>query len=166
MAASSSARLPSGQRSLSSATHTLIPSAVTGSPTMTLAGAACRPSSRSPTTASFACMHARDVVRAGAPPLAVVWIGSIVTLTTSAGGSTSSSSANPVRAALRQPVDGLCSVRVRVSSATSAPPLAAVAAARLFCHLCAAAGGGCRASKAACLACTHAVNISSKRFGV
>eukprot|EP00965_Chrysotila_dentata_P148579 4905742-Pleurochrysis_carterae.AAC.1 len=72
MAARSSVRFPSGQRSLSAETLRLIPSAVTGSPTTTFAGAACKPSSRSPNTASFACTQARDVSRAWTPPPAAV----------------------------------------------------------------------------------------------
>eukprot|EP00965_Chrysotila_dentata_P171343 5654711-Pleurochrysis_carterae.AAC.1 len=78
----------------------LIPSAVTGSPTTILAGAACSPSSLSPSAASFACTQARDVARAGVPPAAAVCTGSMSTPSTLAGGSTSSSRATPVRSSM------------------------------------------------------------------
>eukprot|EP00965_Chrysotila_dentata_P054729 1817299-Pleurochrysis_carterae.AAC.1 len=46
-----------------------MPSAMTGSPTATFTGAARRPSSASPSTASCACTCARVCGGAGAPPL-------------------------------------------------------------------------------------------------
>eukprot|EP00965_Chrysotila_dentata_P016573 549301-Pleurochrysis_carterae.AAC.1 len=67
-----SSRLPSGHRSRPSRTPRLRPSATTGSPTTTFAGAACRPSSFSPSTASCACTYARDPGGAGVPPPASV----------------------------------------------------------------------------------------------
>eukprot|EP00965_Chrysotila_dentata_P067715 2240767-Pleurochrysis_carterae.AAC.1 len=65
-----------------------MPRATTGSPTTTLAGAACRPSSASPSTASCAWTCARDPRGAGLPPAAAVCGGSITTCVTHAGGRT------------------------------------------------------------------------------
>eukprot|EP00965_Chrysotila_dentata_P067537 2235593-Pleurochrysis_carterae.AAC.1 len=59
MEARSSSRLPVGHRMRPSARPTLMPSATTGSPTTTFAGAACRPSLASPRAASCACTCAR-----------------------------------------------------------------------------------------------------------
>eukprot|EP00965_Chrysotila_dentata_P061323 2032007-Pleurochrysis_carterae.AAC.1 len=63
-----------------------MPSACTGSPTTTLAGAACSPSSARPRTASCACTCALVPGGAGAPPVADVCAGSITTCATHSGG--------------------------------------------------------------------------------
>eukprot|EP00965_Chrysotila_dentata_P097591 3225230-Pleurochrysis_carterae.AAC.1 len=65
-----------------------MPRATTGSPTTTLAGAACSPSSASPSTASRAWTCAREFGGAGSPPTALVCVGSIATCATHAGGRT------------------------------------------------------------------------------
>eukprot|EP00965_Chrysotila_dentata_P261948 6214419-Pleurochrysis_carterae.AAC.3 len=163
IAASSSVRFPSGQRSLSSCTPTLLPSAVTGSPTTTFAGAADSPSSRSPMTASFACTHARDAARAGAPPPAAVCTGSISTASTLAGGSTSSSRAMPVKSSIYTWM-----YRGAVCSPPSFNWPDRCARSLRTCHARAAGGSGCTASKAACFRCTHAatsVEMRSNLFG-
>eukprot|EP00965_Chrysotila_dentata_P151304 5000880-Pleurochrysis_carterae.AAC.1 len=59
MSASMSSRFDGGYRSVCSARESCSPSAVTGSPTTTFAGAACSPTRASPTTASCACAYAR-----------------------------------------------------------------------------------------------------------
>eukprot|EP00965_Chrysotila_dentata_P226047 6195159-Pleurochrysis_carterae.AAC.1 len=101
MAAHINSRLPSGQRSRPSRIPRLMPSATsTGSPTTTFAGAACRPSSFSPSTASCACMCTRVPVGAGVPPPASVWMGWMSTSATPAGGVTGSSSATPVKSSM------------------------------------------------------------------
>eukprot|EP00965_Chrysotila_dentata_P253140 6211087-Pleurochrysis_carterae.AAC.2 len=136
-AARNSVRFPSGQRSRPSRTPTLIPRAVTGSPTIILAGAACKPSSLSASAVSLACTHARDVARAGSPLPASVCIGSISTPATHAA-------ASPRR---RGP-----------------PPQPARIARRLrLLHARAALGRGCCLSKAACFICTHAAtNVDTR----
>eukprot|EP00965_Chrysotila_dentata_P029599 983997-Pleurochrysis_carterae.AAC.1 len=63
-----SARLPSGHRSTPPARATWKPSAVTGSPTTTFAGAACNPTAASPATANCACTCTLDPGAAGSPP--------------------------------------------------------------------------------------------------
>eukprot|EP00965_Chrysotila_dentata_P245504 6206593-Pleurochrysis_carterae.AAC.1 len=100
VAASSSMRFPSGQHNLSPKTLRRIHSAVAGSPTTIFDGAACRPRSRSPNTASFACTQAHEVACARVPPPAAVWTGSMTTSATLAGGSTSSSYATPVKSSM------------------------------------------------------------------
>eukprot|EP00965_Chrysotila_dentata_P170857 5639479-Pleurochrysis_carterae.AAC.1 len=65
-----------------------MPRATTGSPTTTLAGAACSPSSAMPSAASCACTCARVSGGAGRPPAAAVCEGSIVMCDTSGGGRT------------------------------------------------------------------------------
>eukprot|EP00965_Chrysotila_dentata_P017529 582476-Pleurochrysis_carterae.AAC.1 len=76
MLASSSSRLLSGQRKQPVEAPRLKPSAVTGSPATTLAGAAWSPSSARPSTASCAWTYARVFARAGVPPPAAVCIAS------------------------------------------------------------------------------------------
>eukprot|EP00965_Chrysotila_dentata_P069848 2307363-Pleurochrysis_carterae.AAC.1 len=65
-----------------------MPRATTGSPTTTLAGAACSPSSASPRTASCAWTCARVPCGEGVPPVAAVCAGSISMCATSSGGAT------------------------------------------------------------------------------
>eukprot|EP00965_Chrysotila_dentata_P184157 6080389-Pleurochrysis_carterae.AAC.1 len=79
MSASKSVRLLPGQRSRPVVAPRLKPMAVTGSPTVTLAGAACRPSSTRPRTASCACTCTRESSRAGVPSPAAVCTGSMCT---------------------------------------------------------------------------------------
>eukprot|EP00965_Chrysotila_dentata_P106216 3507754-Pleurochrysis_carterae.AAC.1 len=86
MAARISSRLPPGHRRRPCTLPTFMPSAVTGSPTATFAGAARRPSSASPSTASCACTCARVCGGAGVPLSASVCLGSIVMWATHAGG--------------------------------------------------------------------------------
>eukprot|EP00965_Chrysotila_dentata_P008157 266420-Pleurochrysis_carterae.AAC.1 len=97
MVARISSLLPGGHRSRPSSTPRLMPSATTGSPTTTFAGAACRPSSFSPSTASCACTCARVPGGVGMPPLASVWTGWMSMPVTHSGGVTGSSSATPVK---------------------------------------------------------------------
>eukprot|EP00965_Chrysotila_dentata_P105313 3478283-Pleurochrysis_carterae.AAC.1 len=108
---------------------------------------------RSAPATSMACTHALDIARAGSPPPASVWMGSMQIEATSAGGVTSSSSATP---------------RGEVCASPSGSHPARCARRLRALHACAACGGGCCASKAACLAWTHAatsVEIRSKRLG-
>eukprot|EP00965_Chrysotila_dentata_P256025 6212410-Pleurochrysis_carterae.AAC.1 len=128
-AARSSARFPPGQRSRSPATPTLMPRAVTGSPTTIFAGAAWRPSSLSPSAASLACTHALDVARAGSPPPASVWMGSIQIEATSSGGVTSSSS-SAAKSAPRRPVANPHVAPAVSARSTRTPPVAAAAVCR------------------------------------
>eukprot|EP00965_Chrysotila_dentata_P145537 4807249-Pleurochrysis_carterae.AAC.1 len=95
------ALLLSGTLSAPSPADTLEPNATAGSPTTTFAGAARRPSSARPCTASCACTCALVGGGAGLPPPACVCMGSISTPNiTSAGGTTSSSSAAPVKSSM------------------------------------------------------------------
>eukprot|EP00965_Chrysotila_dentata_P176862 5841339-Pleurochrysis_carterae.AAC.1 len=96
IAARSSSRFPSGTHSRPSSRRTLMPRATTGSPTTTLAGAAWRPISASPSAASCACTWARVSGGAGRPPAAAVCRGSMAKCSTHAGGRTVSSSETPV----------------------------------------------------------------------
>eukprot|EP00965_Chrysotila_dentata_P024739 820524-Pleurochrysis_carterae.AAC.1 len=77
MAAKSSLRLPSGQLRRPLFALTWKPSAFAASPTSTLAGAACSPSSASASTASCAWTCTLLVRGDGTPPAARVWAGSI-----------------------------------------------------------------------------------------
>eukprot|EP00965_Chrysotila_dentata_P010879 353879-Pleurochrysis_carterae.AAC.1 len=77
-----------------------MPSATTGSPTTTLAGAAHSPSSARPSTASCACTCARVSRAAGVPPAAAVCTGSIPMSATLAGGATVSSSETPEKSSM------------------------------------------------------------------
>eukprot|EP00965_Chrysotila_dentata_P172434 5690084-Pleurochrysis_carterae.AAC.1 len=85
MSASMSSRFAGGHRSARSAREICRPSAVTGSPTTTFAGAACSPTRASPATASCACTYARVPAPAGSLPAARVCTGSMCTSATSAG---------------------------------------------------------------------------------
>eukprot|EP00965_Chrysotila_dentata_P243441 6205422-Pleurochrysis_carterae.AAC.1 len=88
------------QRAFAEKLQTLKPNATAGSPTTTFAGAARRPSSARPSTASCACTFALVGGGAGSPLPACVYMGSISTPATSAGGATSSSSATPVKSSM------------------------------------------------------------------
>eukprot|EP00965_Chrysotila_dentata_P054035 1793516-Pleurochrysis_carterae.AAC.2 len=80
---------------------TLDPNAVTGSPTTTLAGAACSPNSASPATASCACTYTRVPGAAGSPPAAHVCTASITTCDSRAGVGTLSAGAAPVKSSMK-----------------------------------------------------------------
>eukprot|EP00965_Chrysotila_dentata_P184111 6079073-Pleurochrysis_carterae.AAC.1 len=88
MLARSSVRFLPGHRRRPVAAPRLKPSAVTGSPATTFAGAACSPSSARPSTASCAWTWALESSRAGAPPTAAVCIGSSLVAATSVGAAT------------------------------------------------------------------------------
>eukprot|EP00965_Chrysotila_dentata_P058855 1952954-Pleurochrysis_carterae.AAC.1 len=135
-----------------------MPSATTGSPTATFAGAARSPSSASPSTASCACTCARVCVGAGVPRSATVCRGSMTMWATHAGGCTVSSRDTPVKSSMYTCTYLGSACR---ASAGSSPHLCS--SLRRAIQRSTAGGGGCVASKSACLRRTHAATSVEMR---
>eukprot|EP00965_Chrysotila_dentata_P046334 1539961-Pleurochrysis_carterae.AAC.2 len=163
--ARNSVRLPPGHRSRPPRTSTLMPSAVTGSPTTILAGASCRPSSLKPSAVSFACLHARDVARAPQlPPATVCTPGRYGSLRCTPGGSPRSIGPPPLSHRYSTWI-----YRGSVCPASSPRQPTPCARLRLSRQACAACGGGYASSNAACFprvtlppALRHAQNGSAR----